>query len=50
MLQELLICEVARRAGVRPSAIRYYESIGLLPEPQRLSGRRRYPEEILRTL
>jgi MerR family redox-sensitive transcriptional activator SoxR len=50
VLQELLIGEVARRAGVRPSAIRYYESIGLLPEPQRLSGRRRYPEEILRTL
>ena len=50
MPQELLIGEVARRAGVRPSAIRYYESIGLLPETQRVSGRRRYPAEILRTL
>ena len=48
--EELLIGEVARRAGVRPSAIRYYESIGLLPEPRRVSGRRRYPGEILRTL
>jgi MerR family redox-sensitive transcriptional activator SoxR len=48
--QELLIGEVARRAGVRASAIRYYESIGLLPEPQRVSGRRRYPGEVLRTL
>jgi MerR family transcriptional regulator, redox-sensitive transcriptional activator SoxR len=48
--RELLIGEVARRAGVRPSAIRYYESIGLLPEPERVAGRRRYPAGILRTL
>jgi MerR family redox-sensitive transcriptional activator SoxR len=48
--QELFIGEVARRAGIRPSAIRYYESIGLLPEPERISGRRRYPAEIVRTL
>ena len=41
---------MARRAGIRPSAIRYYESIGLLPEPERISGRRRYPAEIVRTL
>ena len=47
---ELLIGEVARRAGVRPSAIRYYESIGLLPEPARVAGRRHYPPEVLRTL
>ena len=50
MPQELLIGEVARRAGLRASAIRYYESIGVLPEPQRVSGRRRYPGEVLRTL
>jgi MerR family redox-sensitive transcriptional activator SoxR len=47
---ELLIGEVARRAGVRTSAIRYYESIGLLPEPRRVCGRRRYSTEVLRTL
>ena len=47
---ELLIGEVARRAGLRPSAIRYYESIHLLPEPERVAGRRRYPAEVLRTL
>lgn len=47
---ELLIGEVARRAGLRPSAIRYYESIDLLPEPERVAGRRRYPAEVLRTL
>ncbi len=46
----LLIGEVARRSGLRPSAIRYYESIGLLPEPERVVGRRRYPPDVLRTL
>jgi MerR family redox-sensitive transcriptional activator SoxR len=47
---ELLIGEVARRAGLRPSTIRYYESVGVLPEPERAAGRRRYSPEILRTL
>ena len=32
---ELTIGEVARKAGVATSSIRYYESIGLLPEPDR---------------
>ena len=47
---ELHIGEVAKRSGLRPSAIRYYESIGLLPAPPRVSGQRRYPPETLRTL
>jgi len=38
----LTIGEVARQAGLRPSAIRYYESAGLLPAPLRVSGWRRY--------
>ena len=46
----LAIGEVARRAGIRPSAIRYYERIGLMPEPERVSGRRRYDESVLRHL
>jgi MerR family transcriptional regulator, redox-sensitive transcriptional activator SoxR len=33
---------IAREAGIPASAIRYYESIGLLPEPERVNGRRRY--------
>jgi MerR family redox-sensitive transcriptional activator SoxR len=41
---------VARRAGVRASAIRYYESVGVLPEPERTAGRRRYSPDVLRTL
>ena len=44
------IGEVARLSGKAPSAIRYYESIGLLAEPERVSGRRRYPAEVVRSL
>jgi MerR family redox-sensitive transcriptional activator SoxR len=44
---QLAIGEVARRAGVATSAIRYYESIGLLPEPERESGQRRYDESVI---
>jgi DNA-binding transcriptional MerR regulator len=44
---ELTIGEVARRAGVATSSIRYYERIGLLPEPERLHGQRRYDGEVL---
>jgi MerR family redox-sensitive transcriptional activator SoxR len=48
--ESLGIGEVARISGKAPSAIRYYESIGLLPEPVRLSGRRRYGAEVVRSL
>ena len=44
---ELTIGEVARRAGVAASSIRYYERIGLLPEPGRLRGQRRYDPDVL---
>jgi DNA-binding transcriptional MerR regulator len=40
----LTIGELARRAGVAPSALRYWEELGLLPAPARISGQRRYPE------
>jgi MerR family transcriptional regulator, redox-sensitive transcriptional activator SoxR len=49
-MTELTISEVARQAGIRTSAIRYYESVGLLPPPQRVSGQRRYHADILRRL
>ena len=42
--------EVAEQAGVKTSLIRYYEEIGLLPEPERVSGHRRYDASILRRL
>lgn len=49
-MEELTISEVARRAGIRPSAIRYYESVNVLPAPRRVSGQRRYNEDVLRRL
>ena len=44
---ELTIGEIARRAGVASSTIRYYERIGLLDEPAREHGQRRYDETVL---
>src|SRR5246500_2215907 len=43
----LTISEVARQIRLRPSAIRYYERIGLLPHAERLSGQRRYDASVL---
>jgi MerR family redox-sensitive transcriptional activator SoxR len=44
----LTIGELARRAGVTTSALRYYEELGLLPAPARVSGQRRYPASAAR--
>jgi DNA-binding transcriptional MerR regulator len=46
----LTIGEVARRAGVATSAVRYYERRGLLAADARRSGQRRYTEVTLRRL
>lgn len=43
----LAISEVARLFGLRASAIRYYEQIGILPEPMRVAGQRRYDRGVL---
>lgn len=41
----LRIGELADQAGVRPKTVRYYESIGLLPAPDRLpNGYRAYSQ------
>jgi DNA-binding transcriptional MerR regulator len=40
--ETLTIGELARRTGVAPSALRYYEEIGLLSPATRVSGQRRY--------
>lgn len=40
----------ARRVGLAPSAIRYYESEGLIDPPARPGGRRRYGRDELRRL
>jgi MerR family redox-sensitive transcriptional activator SoxR len=48
--EPLTIGDVARRTGRTASSIRYYEDIGLIPRAARVSGRRRYGPEIVRTL
>ncbi len=49
-MDQLGIGDLARQTGLNPSAIRYYERMGLLPEPARLNGRRRYDAGILKRL
>jgi MerR family transcriptional regulator, redox-sensitive transcriptional activator SoxR len=49
-VQGMSIGEVARKAGLRTSAIRYYEKLGLLPRPSRVGGRRRYDDRVLERL
>lgn len=46
----LPIGEVARRVGLRPSAIRYYERVGLLRPAPRAGGQRRYDPSALHRL
>jgi DNA-binding transcriptional MerR regulator len=46
----LTIGDVARRAGVATSTVRFYERRGLLTADARQSGQRRYRQETLRRL
>ncbi|GER85958.1 putative HTH-type transcriptional regulator [Dictyobacter vulcani] len=46
-MEDLTISQVAGQAGIRPSAIRYYESINVLPPPRRVSGQRRYDAAVI---
>jgi MerR family transcriptional regulator, redox-sensitive transcriptional activator SoxR len=46
-MKGITIGEVAGRTNVRASAIRYYERVGLLPEPVRVHGRRSYEQEVI---
>ena len=43
----MAISDVAREFGLRTSAIRYYEQIGILPPAMRKNGRRRYDDSAL---
>lgn len=49
-MNELKIGDVAQQAGVNTSAVRYYESVGLLPPPNRVNGRRRYDASTVQML
>lgn len=44
------IGEVARRSGLAPSALRYYESLGLISSARTSGDRRRYARAVLRRL
>jgi MerR family transcriptional regulator, redox-sensitive transcriptional activator SoxR len=46
----MAIGAVAALTGRRPSSIRYYEQIGLLPPARRVNGRRVYGPDTVRTL
>jgi MerR family redox-sensitive transcriptional activator SoxR len=50
MMASLTIGEVSRLTGVRPSALRYYEAVGVLPSAGRRHGQRRYDDAILARL
>ena len=45
--ENLAISDVARVFGLRTSAIRYYEQIGILPPANRKNGQRRYDNSVL---
>ncbi|MCU0498256.1 MAG: MerR family transcriptional regulator [Anaerolineae bacterium] len=44
------IGQIAHQAGIAPSAIRYYERVGLLLPARRVKGQRRYDSDVLSTL
>jgi hypothetical protein len=47
--RELTIGQVAKRA-TSTARVRFYERVGVLPAPERVSGQRRYGEETVRRL
>jgi MerR family transcriptional regulator, redox-sensitive transcriptional activator SoxR len=49
-MELLTIGEVSRRAGVAPSALRYYEQQGLVTAARTAGGARRYQRSVLRRL
>jgi MerR family transcriptional regulator, redox-sensitive transcriptional activator SoxR len=46
-MSSMSIGQVARICGLAPSAIRYYEKAGLLPNPMRVSRQRRYDAQMI---
>jgi MerR family redox-sensitive transcriptional activator SoxR len=47
---DLTIGDLAARAGIAPSALRFYEDRGLISSYRLSSGHRRYPRTVLRRL
>lgn len=50
IMAQFSISQVARQAGLRPSAIRYYERIGVLAPASRANGQRHYDVDALQRL
>jgi MerR family redox-sensitive transcriptional activator SoxR len=48
MEDTISIGRLADRFGLNASAIRHYERVGVLPEPDRVGGRRRYGADAVR--
>ena len=44
------VSELAERAGIAPSAVRWYESVGIIPPARQPNGYREYAEEDLARL
>ena len=49
-MEFLPIGEVGARSGMAPSALRYYEELGLIEATRTPGGARRYPRSVLRRL
>jgi MerR family redox-sensitive transcriptional activator SoxR len=50
MSEIMTITDVAKRSGVASSALRFYESRGLIASERTGSGHRRYPRAVLRRI
>ena len=49
-VEQLFIGDVARRAGVQASALRFYERAGIMRPPRRAGGRRVYDASVFESL
>lgn len=50
MITTMTIGQIARRSGVATSALRFYESRGLIHSERTAAGHRRYPRAVLRRI
>ena len=48
LADQVTISEVSKRSGVATSALRYYESLGLIESERTEGNQRRYPRAVLR--
>jgi MerR family redox-sensitive transcriptional activator SoxR len=49
-MEQMTIGQVSAESGISASAIRFYESLGILPKPARKSGKRLYDDTVLQRL